>query len=137
MAGPLPGPLPGPSPGHGGPAATPWSARCPAVVATPCSARPPYPDRVIWQTVLDVIDAVESWVAGRSYWIQVLLLLGVLGPLCYLVAGIIDRVVEAALAWHGRRDPIAGSRGSRPPAALEPTDGGRIASPAAAPTAGQ
>ncbi len=63
---------------------------------------------MIWQTVLDVIDAVESWVAGQSYWIQVVLLLGVLGPLCYLVAGFIDRLVEAVLAWHSRRDPAAG-----------------------------
>ena len=57
-----------------------------------------------WQTVLDVIDAIESWVAGQSYWVQVVLLLGVLGPLCYLLAGLIDRAVEAVLAWHGRRD---------------------------------
>ena len=59
---------------------------------------------VIWQTVLDVIDAVESWVAGQSYWVQVVLLLAVLGPLCYLTAGLIDRAVEAVLAWHSRRD---------------------------------
>ncbi len=57
-----------------------------------------------WQTVLDVIDAVESWVAGQSYWVQVVLLLGVLGPLCYVLAGVIDRMVEAVLAWHSRRD---------------------------------
>ena len=57
-----------------------------------------------WQTVLDVIDAVESWIAGQSYWVQVVVLLAVLGPLCYLLAGLIDRVVEAVLAWHGRRD---------------------------------
>ncbi len=57
-----------------------------------------------WQTVLDVIDAVESWIAGQSYWVQVVVLLAVLGPLCYLLAGLIDRVVEAVLAWHSRRD---------------------------------
>ncbi|MET0966251.1 MAG: hypothetical protein ABWZ02_07650 [Nakamurella sp.] len=61
-----------------------------------------------WQTVLDVIDAIESWVAGQSYWIQVALLLAVLGPLCYLLAGLIDRIVEAAFAWHGRRDRQGG-----------------------------
>ena len=71
---------------------------------------------MIWQTVLDVIDAVESWVAGQSYWIQVVLLLAVLGPLCYLLAGLIDRVVEAVLAWHGRRD-------RRPPPARTPRHG--------------
>jgi hypothetical protein len=59
---------------------------------------------VTWQTVLDVIDAVESWIAGQSYWVQVVVLLAVLGPLCYLLAGFIDRVVEAVLAWHSRRD---------------------------------
>jgi len=59
---------------------------------------------VTWQTVLDVIDAVESWIAGQSYWVQVVLLLAVLGPLCYLLAGFIDRVVEAVLAWRSRRD---------------------------------
>ncbi|MGS0686561.1 hypothetical protein ACVBEQ_15695 [Nakamurella sp. GG22] len=64
---------------------------------------------MIWQTVLDVIDAVESWVAGQSYWIQVILLLGVLGPLCYFLAGFIDRMVEAVLAWHSRRDQPPGS----------------------------
>lgn len=59
---------------------------------------------MIWQTVLDVIDAIESWIAGQSYWVQVALLLAVLGPLCYLLAGLIDRAVEAVLAWHSRRD---------------------------------
>jgi hypothetical protein len=62
---------------------------------------------VIWQTVLDVIDAIESWIAGQSYWVQVVLLLAVLGPLCYLLAGLIDRAVEAVLAWHGKREQNA------------------------------
>ena len=73
-------------------------------------------DPVSWQTVLDVIDAIESWVAGQSYWIQVALLLAVLGPLCYLLAGLIDRVVEAVFAWHGRRDRQAGSASDAPTA---------------------
>lgn len=63
---------------------------------------------MIWQTVLDVIDAIESWIAGQSYWVQVVLLLAVLGPLCYLLAGLIDRVVEAVLAWHGKREQVTG-----------------------------
>lgn len=63
---------------------------------------------MIWQTVLDVIDAIESWIAGQSYWVQVVVLLAVLGPLCYLLAGLIDRVVEAVFAWHGRREQAAG-----------------------------
>ena len=66
---------------------------------------------MIWQTVLDVTDAIESWIVGQGYWTQVVLLLAVLGPLCYLLAGLIDRVVEAVLAWHSRRDqPAAGPR---------------------------
>ena len=63
---------------------------------------------MIWQTVLDVIDAIESWIVGQGYWTQVVLLLAVLGPLCYLLAGLIDRVVEAVLAWHSRRDQPGG-----------------------------
>ncbi len=58
----------------------------------------------MWQTVLDVVDAVESWIAGQSYWVQVIVLLSVLGPLCYLLAGLIDRAVDAVLAWHSRRE---------------------------------
>ena len=69
----------------------------------------------MWQTVLDVVDAVESWIAGQSYWIQVVLLLAVLGPLCYLLAGLIDRAVDAVLAWHSRRD---GDRGAGPAQAV-------------------
>lgn len=71
----------------------------------------------MWQTVLDVVDAVESWIAGQSYWIQVVILLAVLGPLCYLLAGLIDRAVEAILAWHSRRD---GARGTEPARDTEP-----------------
>lgn len=59
---------------------------------------------MIWQSILDVVDSVESWIAGQSYWVQVVVLLAVLGPLCYLLAGVIDRVVEAVLAWHSRSD---------------------------------
>lgn len=65
----------------------------------------PYHDEVDWQVVLDVIDAVESWIAGQSWWIQVPVLLSVLLPLCWVLAQLIDRVVEFILAWHTRRDP--------------------------------
>ena len=58
----------------------------------------------MWQTVLDVVDAVESWIAGQSYWVQVVVLLAVLGPLCWVLAGLIDRVVERVLAWHSERE---------------------------------
>jgi hypothetical protein len=66
-----------------------------------------YPGQVTWQGVLDVVDAIESWIAGQSYWVQVFVLLAVLGPLCWLLAGVIDRMVEAVLAWHSRRDQSA------------------------------
>lgn len=65
----------------------------------------------MWQTVLDVVDAVESWIAGQSYWVQVVILLAVLGPLCYLLAGLIDRAVEAVLSWHSSRDTAPATAG--------------------------
>lgn len=77
---------------------------------------------MIWQAVLDAIDAVESWVVGQSYWVQVTLLLAVLGPLCWGVAGLIDRGVEAVLASHSRRDPAAAP--DQPPAATGGTAAG-------------
>ncbi len=77
---------------------------------------------VIWQAVLDAIDAVESWVVGQSYWVQVILLLAVLGPLCWGVAGLIDRGVEAVLASHSRRDAAAAP--DQPPAATGGTGAG-------------
>lgn len=72
---------------------------------------------MIWQSILDVVDAIESWIAGQSYWVQVVVLLAVLGPLCYLLAGLIDRVVEAVLAWHSRADSKPGD-----PAGSDTTD---------------
>ncbi|SDO21868.1 hypothetical protein SAMN04515671_0184 [Nakamurella panacisegetis] len=51
-----------------------------------------------WKDVLDGVDAVESWIAGQSYWVQVPVLLVVLVPLVWLVAGGIDRIVER-LVW--------------------------------------
>ncbi len=77
-----------------------------------------------WQGVLDVVDAIESWIAGQSYWVQVVVLLAVLGPLCWLLAGVIDRMVEAVLAWHSRRDqtpPIGAIAGGSTSAAGQRT----------------
>lgn len=76
---------------------------------------------MIWQTVLDVIDAIESWIVGQGYWTQVVLLLAVLGPLCYLLAGLIDRLVEAVLAWHSRRDQVAAGPRNTAPGPRSPT----------------
>ena len=51
-----------------------------------------------------VVDAVESWLVARSFWIQVPLLLAVLIPLSYLLAGLIDKVVERLLRPRVRRE---------------------------------
>jgi hypothetical protein len=98
---------------------------------------------VTWQTVLDVIDAVESWIAGQSYWVQVVVLLAVLGPLCYLLAGLIDRVVEAVLAWHSRRDlepaataAVPGADPAREPVGSAPPGVAAPAGSTAAPASG-
>ncbi len=57
-----------------------------------------------WSDVLDGVDAVESWMAGVSYWVQVPVLLAVLIPLVWLVAGLVDRIVERLLWPHTRRE---------------------------------
>ncbi|GAA1998777.1 hypothetical protein GCM10009818_06690 [Nakamurella flavida] len=62
-----------------------------------------------------VLDAIESWVAGRGYWIQVVVLLAVLLPLCFWLAGVIDRLVERVL---GHGDPVRTPAGGA-------ADGGR------------
>ena len=50
------------------------------------------------------IDAVESWIAGQSFWVQVPILLGVLLPLAWTVAGLIDKVVDRLLWPSTRRE---------------------------------
>ncbi len=67
-----------------------------------------YAGRVSWQDVLDGIDAVESWIVAQSFWVQVVLLLVVLGPICWLLAGLIDRLVEWVLRRHRSRRARAG-----------------------------
>lgn len=57
-----------------------------------------------WQTVLSAVDAVESWMAAQSYWVQVPILLAVLLPLAWATAGVIDRVVEKLLRPRTRRE---------------------------------
>lgn len=65
-------------------------------------AAPGYADRVAFPSA--IIDAVESWLAGQSFWIQVPIVLAVLVPLCWLVAGGVDKLVELALRRHSARD---------------------------------
>lgn len=57
-----------------------------------------------WRDVPDGIDAVESWIAGQSYWVQVPLLLLVLLPLGWMLAGLVDRIVDRLLWPHTRRE---------------------------------
>jgi hypothetical protein len=57
-----------------------------------------------WRDVLDGVDALESWVAGQSYWIQVPVLLAVLLPLAWALAKVIDWIVEKILWPHTRRE---------------------------------
>jgi hypothetical protein len=47
----------------------------------------------LWRAV----DAVESWLVESPYWLQVLVLLAVLVPVLWLLAGLIDRVVDGVL----------------------------------------
>ncbi len=73
-----------------------------------------------WLT--DTIDAVESWIVGQSFWVQIAILLGVLLPLCWLVAGLIDRVVEWVLRKHTHREQaMLGPPGIAPPPGRSPS----------------
>lgn len=53
--------------------------------------------------MLSVIDAVESWVVLLPLPIQIVLLLAVFLPLCWLLARAIDPVVEWVLRPHAQR----------------------------------
>jgi len=64
-----------------------------------------------WQGILDAIDEAESWLVGQSFWVQVPILLAVLGPLSWLAAGLIDRLVELVLRRHRTRRSADGRPG--------------------------
>ena len=51
----------------------------------------------MWQSVLNVIDTVESWVVLLPLYLQIPLLLVVLVPIAWLGAKAIDPVVEWVL----------------------------------------
>lgn len=53
-----------------------------------------------------VIDAIESWITGLSFWAQAPLLLLVLVPFCWLLAGGIDQLVERLLRRNTRRETL-------------------------------
>ena len=71
------------------------------------------------------LDAIESWVAGQGYWVQVVVLLGVLLPLGFWLAGVIDRLVDR-LVGHSAPGASAGSTatvGAAPAATAGPAVG--------------
>ena len=44
-------------------------------------------------------DGVELWLTQLDFTLQVILVVGVLGPLCWGVAATVDSVVERTVAW--------------------------------------
>lgn len=91
-------------------------------------------DEMSWRNVLDGVDAVESWIAGQSYWIQVPLLLAVLLPAGWLLAQAVDRVVEKILWPHTRREIRLAAEAAiahhAPPAAVVPVGNASVAATA-------
>ncbi len=78
----------------------------------------------------DVIDAVESWISEQVFWLQVIILLAVLIPLSWLLAGGVDKIVELVVRPHARREvmhsavhPAGSARLTHPPEPLDPADG--------------
>ena len=53
--------------------------------------------------MLSVVDAVESWIVLLPLPFQILLLLAVFLPLCWLIARAVDPVVEWVLRPHATR----------------------------------
>ncbi len=46
-------------------------------------------------------NAVELWVLGLPFPFQFAIVIAVLGPLCVMIAWLIDRFVDYASAWFG------------------------------------
>ncbi|NMO91436.1 hypothetical protein [Actinomycetospora sp. TBRC 11914] len=44
-------------------------------------------------------DGVELWLTQLDFTLQVILVVGVLGPLCWGIAAAVDSVVERTVAW--------------------------------------
>ena len=44
-------------------------------------------------------DGVELWLTQLDFTLQVILVVGVLGPLCWGLAAVVDSVVERTVAW--------------------------------------
>jgi hypothetical protein len=61
-------------------------------------------------------DGIELWLTQLDFAVQVVLVVAVVGPLCWVAAAVIDTVVERAVAARleaaerrGRRRPASGS----------------------------
>jgi hypothetical protein len=61
-------------------------------------------------------DALELWVTQLAFPFQVVLAILVVLPLCWAVAGLLDRAVDAVAMVSARRRPPA----PRPPASRRP-----------------
>jgi hypothetical protein len=55
------------------------------------------------ESVLSAIDAVESWIVLLPLYVQIVLLLAVFLPLCWLIAKVVDPLVEWVLRPHAER----------------------------------
>jgi hypothetical protein len=64
-------------------------------------------------------DAVELWVTQLAFPFQVVLAILVVLPMCWVVAGLLDRAVDAAVLLGARRRPTRVSRRPRRPGLRE------------------
>ena len=44
-------------------------------------------------------DGVELWLTQLDFTLQVILCVGVIGPLCWGIAAVVDSLVERTVAW--------------------------------------
>jgi len=55
-------------------------------------------------------DGVELWLTQLDFTLQVIIVVGVLGPLCWGFAAVVDSIVERTVAWrlaaHERRRSV-------------------------------
>ena len=66
-------------------------------------------------------DALELWVTQLAFPFQVVLAILVVLPLCWAVAGLLDRAVDAVvMVGVRRRSPVSRPSAPRPPAPRRP-----------------
>ena len=54
---------------------------------------------VVLHAVATWWDGVELWLTQLDFTLQVILVLGVLGPVCWAFAALVDSLVERTVAW--------------------------------------